>query len=404
MTNATFIVKQLQQLPHNPKCPKERQHFLSLIYEYVQASNDEEVFARIVDYRKFEIHELANDSDNIDNLKHTFTCPTAKYVISHFPIQTLPPYYSDIEYLANTYFEHILDCWAEYLLFVIHLHAIDNVAEIDHKQQLLELDSTPYQSEIIDDISTDKRCFTTCFSNKCFSLSDANMLINIETFIKQQGWYEMLYDMETSAKGEHFILYQQVAHCVLLSCSVHIKRWRNRQSWLAFSAFFQSDKWNMKLDEKKLRSLEFFGLLDQKTGYAMRVDSIEKFDTDLIQRINQQEVMCEVIRLAIAAPARKLNYLLFTATKELMIALNSVGLRAVYIITEQPAIRYFFESVNLSYREVSPYVSLCEFKVSDETPVTEQGIYFSEPMSQAIAKCDYKAYYQKVISVRKQMK
>ncbi|CAH0527009.1 acyl-homoserine-lactone synthase [Vibrio hippocampi] len=404
MNNAKQILKQIQQLPLHPQCLEEREHFLSLIHQYIQASGDSDVFAKIVDYRAFEIRELANDDDNTDNLKHTFTCSTAKYLISHSSLPTFPVHYSHIECLANVYFDHILDCWAEYLVFSIHYRAKNmDEAVAEYNESIVDSDDH-YHSEVVDDISLDERRFLTCFSNQLLSLSDANVLINIETFIKREGWYEMLYDMEISARGEHFILYQKVAETMLICSSVNIRRWGNKQTWLAFSPFFQSAKWSMKLDENKLRSLEFFGLLGSGSSNDLSMDSIDKFDRSLIQSISNQDAMCEVIRLAIAAPARKLNQLLFEMTKALMIALDQLGFQAVYIITEQPAIRYFFESVNNAYADVSPYVSVCEFKVSEYAPVTEQGIYFSHPMSQAISQCDYKGYYQRVLSVRKQMK
>lgn len=58
-----------------------------------------------------------------------------------------------------------------------------------------------YHYELVQDISQDERYFHTEFSDQPLPLSDAIVLINIATFVKEHKWYEMLNHLYISSKG-----------------------------------------------------------------------------------------------------------------------------------------------------------------------------------------------------------
>jgi acyl homoserine lactone synthase len=226
--------------------------------------------------------------------------------------------------------------------------------------------------------------------------------MNLETFVRQQQWYEMLAELGLSSQGEHFILYQCDEHGnkTLLS-SAKIQRWNKRDDWLAFSPFFQSDKWKVSLGHRNIRALEATGMFDGSLEHRLKLSTPANLDQSFSQSLAMGHDCCELIRMAVSGPTSRLNTILYLSIKHIALFMKQVGMRGVYVITEQPALLYFFQSVNLYTDEPDCYVPMTFQQINPTKPYTYKGLILTNPMVKAIGDCNYKQYYKQVLSARK---
>ncbi|PKF48867.1 hypothetical protein AT251_22970 [Enterovibrio nigricans] len=89
-------------------------------------------------------------------------------------------------------------------------------------------------------------------------------------------------------------------------------------------------------------------------------------------------------------------------SQKIILLLKSARLDVVYIITEQPSILFFFQSVNQTSVDDYPYIPLSYQQVNERSPVTYKGFFLSQSMGDAIKNCSYRDYYKRILSVRKQ--
>ncbi|PSU23708.1 acyl-homoserine-lactone synthase [Photobacterium kishitanii] len=378
---------------------------LYAIDTYIEISGNIDIFQKIVSYRIKEIEKNHTQRPLKGNLYTILTSDIAKKNISENLLFGLPPLFRLIEKCATKYFENILECWATYECYKITSKATKS--QNNHKVGHFMLSNTcdeddSYKYEIVSNIENDTRLFHTAFSNVALDLSSANLLINIETFIKQQHWYEMLYCLDVSLSSEHFILYQENnGELPLLLSTALIQRGNNQHKWLTFQPFFQTENWTIELSNENLNTLNNCGMYDDDVNYLAQEKRIKNLDRKMLQSVKNKDLVCEIIRMAISGENKKLNFILFLTLKYLTIELYNIGLKIAYTIVEQPSILGFYHSVNSEICEISPYISVCSQHVEGTKLKTYQGIVLTEVMSKIFKECNFRSYNKRIITMRK---
>ncbi|NGN97424.1 autoinducer synthase [Grimontia sp. S25] len=383
-----------------------KQAFMQSVEEYMYENHYFDLFEKIVSYRVNEIHQMQDQDAPRGNLYTTLTSPLAQTITGVKPINNLPSLFLYIERTAIAFYGDILMCWAEFKAFQINQQAKRHLqAHYDEQcppSGSEENVSEMYRYEVVEDIRNDERLFLTSHSLYPMTLSLANVLINLETFVKQQHWYEMLYYLDISASGEHFILYQDIGgQAPLLLSSALIQRYEQHDNWLTFDPFFQTDSWTLTLSNEKISTLEQSGIFSNRLKSKLNMQSVEKFDYSLLRAVTQKQAVCEIIRMAISGPREKLNHVLYLTLKYLTLKLADIGLEVAYTIVEQPSILGFYQSVNNDSKNILPYVALCQQQVAGTALTTYQGVVFTGPMSQAFEENSFRDYNKRIISMRK---
>ncbi|WP_325892851.1 acyl-homoserine-lactone synthase [Grimontia sp. NTOU-MAR1] len=379
--------------------------FMRYVNEYMYENHYFDLFEKIVSYRVNEIHQAQDPDAPRGNLYTTLTSPLAESINGIRPFKDHPSLFLYIERIAMAFYGDILMCWAEFKAFQISEQARANLQAHHEERQVpaeMENVSEMYRYEVVEDIRNDERLFLTSHSPYPMTLSLANVLINLETFVKQQHWYEMLYYLDISASGEHFILYQDVGgNTPLLLSSALIQRYDQHDNWLTFDPFFQTDNWTLTLSNEKIHTLEKSGVFSNSLKNKINTKSVEKFDYSLLRTVTQKQAVCEIIRMAISGPREKLNHVLYLTLKYLTMKLADIGLEVAYTIVEQPSILGFYQSVNNDSNNILPYVSICKQQVAGTALTTYQGIVFTGPMSQAFEENSFRDYNKRIVSMRK---
>ena len=162
-------------------------NFLRFIDEHIHLNDDNDFFATLVSTRIQTINHLM--PLQTDNLYQCITSDYAQEINGIVPLEKLDPYYIEIEKQAIALFGNILYCWAEYESYKI----ISRVQQYqnNHMAALNKVHTcapNEFISEIVMHIEKDERLFMTHHYNKPMLLSDAIVLTNIETCIKEQHW------------------------------------------------------------------------------------------------------------------------------------------------------------------------------------------------------------------------
>ncbi|MDD1791795.1 acyl-homoserine-lactone synthase [Enterovibrio sp. ZSDZ42] len=379
--------------------------FLTYISDYMLATHHYDLFEKIVSNRTQEITRSQPADTPKGNLYTTLTGNIAASICGVTSLSGLPDDFAMIEKTAIALYGDILSCWAAFKVHQIIADAqthLNSHQDSNEDAQTLEVKPESYRYEVVNNIRHDERLFMTSYSDVPMKLSLANVLINLETFVKQQHWYEMLYYLDVSSSGEHFILYQEQHDYPLLLSSALIQRWGQRDNWLTFDPFFQTESWTLSLSSEKINTLERSGIFSNGLKNKLKTSSVSAFDYSLLQATKQESAVCEIIRMAIAGPREKLNHILYLTLKYLTLKLADIGIEAAYTIVEQPSILGFYQSVNNDGDGTLPYVSLCHQKVEGTALTTYQGIVFTGPMSQAFEQCSFRDYNKRIIAMRKQ--
>lgn len=379
--------------------------FLKEAHNYIVTNDDHTIFEKIIKKRLEQLIRIDEHHQSNGNLDSQYSSETMSMLINSTTLLGVPNFYHYIELKSQSLFGGLLQFWSEYKRYVMLLdsnfHLWDYGSNGSSIIQKFELEHG-YYAELILNIEKDERRFLTHFSSRELRLSNANTLLNLETFVKQQHWYEMLFELNLSAKGEHFILYQQNDDdsCTLIA-SAKIQRWNEKSNWLAFTPFFQSESWTVSLGDHNVNALEASGMFNDRLDINLNLSAPRDLDQSFAKSLKHGQDCCELIRMAISGPTSKLNTVLFLTIKHIAIFMENFGIKGVYVVTEQPALLYFFQYVNL-YSDMSDcYVPMAYQQINPSSPYTYKGLILSDPMVKAIGECNYKQYYKQVLSARK---
>ncbi|WP_196597718.1 N-3-oxohexanoyl-L-homoserine lactone synthase AinS [Aliivibrio fischeri] len=382
--------------------------FIKELYDYCSQTQNFNLLQQLINARERIILNKF-EGGTIGNLEYLFSTSEAAEILGKQPCSSLPKVYFHIEQMAIKVFGCLLKCSTEFEMFkLIHkpMSVLHRHLDVTKKNSTSAIIDEKYHYELVQDISTDERYFHTEFSEHPLPLSDAIVLINIATFIKEHKWYEMLNHLEISSKGEHFILYQYTDNNIYptIISSALIQTTSNKHDWLFFDNFFQNTKWKPNLNADGLLSLSHATSMSTLARSQFVDKSSTEIENDLFYSILDKTKACEAIRLTISGEKSKANYHLYLAQKGLAMALKESGRDIVFTIIEKPAMVLFYQSMNLLTPTQSPYVFTSEQDVNKSGIITYKGIWLLKNASYAFNQYNFKAYNANIISLRKKLR
>jgi acyl homoserine lactone synthase len=385
---------------------KQGDHFIEAFDLYCKETCNHNLIQEIIEDRKQTILSQLNHA-HTGNLADVFSTDIAQRIIGKEPSSNLPSHYFFIEQLAQQIFGCLLSFWTELEIYRIIQHSAlyKNLSLADIPQTYdSHIINEHYHYEIIPDIALDKRLFFTGFCSHPLLLSDAIVLINIETFIKEHKWYEMLTLLDISSKGEHFILYQfgeQHTYPNIISSAL-INSISMSNEWLFFNDFFQNSKWppiyqahsvsNLKNITKMETTLDINTLINKPSNYM---------ESCFLHSMLNKDKACEAIRLTVSGEKSKANYHLYLAQKGLANALKNSGREIVFTIIEKPAMVLFYQSMNIDSPLLSPYLFTSSQDINKNGVITYKGLWLLNNAVIAFNQYNFKAYNVKIIELRK---
>ena len=381
----------------------QKQQGLDFIHTYIHQNGECDIFSKIVSYRMAQIQTCENYSGNLHQI---FTSDIANQICGYELLDGLPEIYLDIEKLAISLFGNILYCWAEYESYKIisrvqqyqnnHMAALNNVHTCAPNE---------FISEIVMHIEKDERLFMTHHYNKPMLLSDAIVLTNIETFIKEQHWYEMLFYLELSQKGQHFVMLQgDESGLATITSTALIQGWELRDNWLTFDPFFQNSRWQVDVNEKKLNALRQTGVFSDALSFTFHPSSILEFESQLVDTLIDYKAICEVLRLTVSGPLAKRSFFLYQCQKMIAQALCERGYDIVFTIIEQPTMILFYNALNQDPHLMPSYINTGYQDVNGNGCITYKGFWLTKCINEGFKKNSYKDYKKKIVAMRKVMR
>lgn len=388
---------------------KNLQHeFIKELHEYCHRTQNYNLLQHLISTREATILSRLHHSD-IGNLGHNFNTLQATEIIGKQPCASLPESYFIIEQLAMKIFGCLLICRTEYEIFKIIHHSTHSLHkklvstnQSSHKNTINE----NYHYELVSDIALEQRYFQTEYSDVPLLLSNAIVLINIVTFIKEHKWYEMLNHLALSSQGEHFILYQYEdhTHAPMLISSALIESYKKKDDWLFFDDFFQSNKW---VNENSFNTISsYFPKLDSlltSTQKHLSLVSVSELENAMFHSIEDKTSICGVIRFTISGQTSKINYHMYLAQKGLANALYDTGRDMIFSIIEQPAMVLFYQAMNSVNDSKPPFLFTSSQDINHTGLVTYKGICLTNNASHAFDQCNFKSYNVNIIRKRKEL-
>lgn len=383
--------------------------FIKLVDSHCNKTGKSTLLKEIIENRKTTILNQLHGS-NIGNLADIFSTQTAKNIIGKQASPILPEDYFLIEKIAHRLFGCLLSFWTELEIF----RTIQNSMAINQpplntpdKTYTSKKINDDYHYEIVTDIALDKRVFYTDFCEQPLLLSDAIVLINIATFIKQHKWYEMLSILDISSKGEHFILYQfdnDNPYPTIISSAL-IEPYHDKVNWLFFDNFFQSDKWEKTQNIHKVAQL-FPNMTSLSTQQDQTLEQLtcSELENEIFSSIVEKSTVCGVIRFTVNGAKPKMNYHMYLAQKGLAMALFHSKRTLIFSIIEQPAMVLFYQSMACIENDDVPFVFTGNQDINQSGLVTHKGICFTKNASSAFNRYNFREYNAKIIEKRRELK
>ena len=304
-----------------------------------------------------------------------------------------------IEQLALAFFDGIADLWCEYEIHCLLNKQTHPSYEYSPFSVTLSYDESCYRSQLINNVEQETKRYYTLYSSAPLLLSEAILLSNLCTFIKQHKWYEMLYSLELSTQGTHFLLMTEStqAHIPLLVSTARIQYWHQRHDWLYFSAFFQSSVWQPYIEdnfEEKLRQhikLNSHGCID--------ANSITTLDSSMSELISDKKQICEILRLTTSGNSMQCTFIIYLAQKHIMALLNERNFTLGFVVIEQPLMMYYYASLS-----EGEYLYTAISNLQDTGNPTYKGLWLIDKLHRQLSQTTYKEYKQRVLTQKKHLR
>ena len=217
----------------------------------------------------------------------------------------------------------------------------------------------------------------------------------------------MLKILNISSKGEHFILYQfdeENTYPKIVSSAL-IEPCHDKENWLFFDDFFQSNRWKKTQDIRAIN--QFFPAISphkythNTSFYEL---SCSELENAMFSSIVDKASMCGVIRFTVNGPKTKMNYHMYLAQKGLANALFLSGRDMIFSIIEQPAMILFYQAMNNIEKNYMPFVFTGSQDINNSGLVTYKGICMTKNASYVFNRYSFKEYNVKIIQRRKELK
>ncbi|KJY83266.1 hypothetical protein TW81_09660 [Vibrio galatheae] len=247
-----------------------------------------------------------------------------------------------------------------------------------------------YQGLLVEDIKCSSLQVYSPHKEGLFSLRDAVCLANIDLFVLEQGWYELLPLLDLSAQGCHFILlhnpneakYPCLASSAMITCGSRYKQ------WLSHSEFFQHNNWHCLFNELTVKKLTNTGAF---TSLSAQAKTLQSFDNQCISSINDETSLCEILRLTTAGQKMQRLYLLYLAQKAMANCLKQAGYRCAYTIIDNPWLLNFYAQLGSD-----AYIDTGCYAIEPGSNPTYRGMWLIEEFNFQYSSIDFRQYKQMV--------
>jgi len=323
------------------------------------------------------------------NLERLFCCQESSIYIATHALKPPLDGLRQIEEQAIALFGNLLCCWAEYEKFLITHQAQAPYCSTTS----LSKDENRYHSEIVSAIEHDSRLFHTLHHHEALRLSEAIRLINLDIFIIEQKWYEMLFCLDLSSRGCHFILTTNAeSGSPLLVSSALIQDWSQRKNWLSFDGFFDTPNWQPCTQQHDGQSLLATGVFNQQILGEIQCEN----EQDFARYLKEPDAICEVLRLTVSGTKAMRFALLYLCQKHLMKRLVESGKKLTFTIIEQPLMLDFYYSL-----DTVCYVNRTCRDINQTGVITYKGFWLNEALHHAFEQCTFSRYKTQILKQRK---
>jgi len=388
-------------------------HYKSALIETIDFDKAEQFFSKIellFDERSFSFFkerftDRLNQAYQVhpelrsENLSTQISSSTFVSLISTPPAHW-PTQWRNIEHEALTVFSCWPEAWAYYQLWKLHNKYLSTSGLLSQgKAANLTNAEHAYQDELIKDISSTNAFYHTLHCDYPMTLVDAIVMVNLSTLVLEQKWYEILYSLEQSQSGAHFLLTTQTLGCdyPTLVSSAKVQGSGQANDWLYFSPFFQTKKWKNIGDPDQLTQLEQDYLIDSIS--PLRQQSTKQFDSMLWSNLSMPEQSCEIIRLTVSGTTAQRLFFLYLAQKRLMQQLHDAEFNIAFVIIEQPLMIQYYASLP---SDVYLPLSSCQLSGSDHP--TYKGVWNIARLSAEFSASNFRSYKQQTVYQMKRVR
>ncbi|WP_428774253.1 acyl-homoserine-lactone synthase [Vibrio sp.] len=347
-------------------------------------------------------------NDRINQLRRLFpwscsgnlaTCLQSQYyakllgsAVSHWP----PEYYL-VERYACHYCGNWAEFWCQYLIEKIkQRYPITAKTKSSSTLQSAKFDDSRYQSRLIDNIEQHQSRYISPHHPAEMPVSAAILLANLEVLVKGQKWYEMLFALDLSQTGCHFVLsaHRPEWSKPVIYSSAKIQSGSDINKWLYFSPFFSNDKWHYCSSNQHINLLRKKDILPIHCHFES--DSSAKFENDLLKNMRNYQSVCEIIRLTVSGSDKLKLYLLYLSQKCLTAQLLALNYTIAFIITENPFILNYYSTL-----DPGSFITVCHLNIDGTRQTTCKGLWNIQQLKQDFETHQYKGYIKRVMSVRR---
>ncbi|MCL9782029.1 acyl-homoserine-lactone synthase [Vibrio sp. S4M6] len=365
-------------------------NFFKLVKHYI-STHDSHLFCRILNVRKSEILSGHPELSTAD-LSKIFSKPFYKSLVGR-PAYNLTKEYLIIEQVAFKLFSNWLEFWCSYLIYEVK-DKYSTISNTGFRQKpKLPYNDEAYTSEVIPDIATEDRLFYTLHHDQPMKLRDAIYLINLELFVKDAKWYEVLCQTHLSRAETHLVVSTRTieADFPIIVSTALIQGWDKRKQWLSYNEYFQSKKWRYCLPNDSRLVLNRSGILKAplKTKYL----STKDFECDFQNKLQSTNKVCEILRLSVSGTIKQKMYYLYLSQKHLVEKVFSLGYDFCLTIIDQPfLLNYYSKLSNNAYFSSSYYTA------NNVNHITYKGFWNTRVLMEHLRSCDFIEYKNTVNS------
>lgn len=299
----------------------------------------------------------------------------------------------ELEALESTIHQHYsswLDFWCDYLIYKLRksYQGYCCPEQAPTYAYMPRVDGY-YKSELVN-VSSNTELVFTPYCSQPMRLADAILMSNLQTLVRKEQWYEILLDLELSQNETHFILTapsidSEYRHLI---SSARIQCGKSLSEWLFFSHYFNNPLWHSE------NSNELGQLLVQQKVTSEATTSDASLQHQLHHHTLNKNAICEIIRLAISAPRSLGLYFLYLSQKRLAEVLDENQFCTAFIITQNPAMLYFYQSMSQK-----SYTNLAFF--SSGTEQINKGMWYLPNVRRDFETTDFRSYKTKVLAEKR---
>lgn len=369
------------------------------LFKVISHLDDSIFFQEIVVQRAEQIRNVIRKEGKIfqGDLADLFELDEARIVIEKTDLKNCPGYYDNLEKGAIEYFGNILNCWTEYEIYKYTQKARQEY-EREFDRKYLNINGT--RSEIIPDISDDKRFFKIHRVECPMRLSNAVVLCNLYQFVKEKKWYEMLFSIELSSRGRHFIYYSAKQNHLNILATALILRYTENNNWLTLNSFFQNDQWPPPKKEQLqsfLKDLDFDINFKKIKSYR----SVKEFEHQFLRSVIFKYEIDEVIRMTVSVQSYgEIICTMLSALKELSRMQLQNGQKLSFFITEESPLILIARVVEKMTDDDNLFLVTSQRQIGHDDIKTCKGLFSHKKLYDTLSKLSFSEVMQNIYNYR----